>query len=98
MKLKVLRVAKQELQDATDWYAARRPGLDQKFLNSIDAAIQSIIAHPRTWPDAGFGTQKYGTTQFPYSIIYTCNDDEITIIAVAHTSRRPGYWRSRLKH
>jgi len=34
-------------------------------------------------------------TRFPYSLIYTESGDEIRILAVAHHSRRPGYWRGR---
>ena len=33
--------------------------------------------------------------RFPYSIIYTVVGDEIRILAVAHQSRHPGFWRSR---
>jgi hypothetical protein len=32
---------------------------------------------------------------FPFSIIYSVVNDEIRILAVAHQSRRPGYWRGR---
>ena len=34
--------------------------------------------------------------RFPYTIVYTEFAEEILIIAVAHTSREPGYWRRRL--
>jgi len=33
--------------------------------------------------------------RFPYSLIHTIADDEIRVLAVAHQSRRPGYWRQR---
>jgi hypothetical protein len=33
--------------------------------------------------------------RFPYSLIYTVIGDEVRILAVAHHSRRPGYWRGR---
>jgi hypothetical protein len=32
---------------------------------------------------------------FPYSLIYRIQGDEIRVIAVAHHSRRPGYWVGR---
>lgn len=35
------------------------------------------------------------TTRFPYALIHRTPPDEIVIVAVAHTSRRPGYWRDR---
>ncbi|HEX4953384.1 MAG TPA: hypothetical protein VF017_08330 [Thermoanaerobaculia bacterium] len=33
--------------------------------------------------------------RFPYSLFYTADSEEIRIFAVAHHSRRPGYWRHR---
>ncbi len=33
--------------------------------------------------------------RFPYVIIYEIVSDEIHILAVAHTKRRPGYWKNR---
>ena len=32
---------------------------------------------------------------FPYNIIYRVWQDYIYLVAVAHHSRRPGYWRKR---
>jgi hypothetical protein len=34
--------------------------------------------------------------RFPYTLMYTVNDDELFIVAVAHQSRRPTYWADRL--
>lgn len=34
---------------------------------------------------------------FPYHIVYFVQDDEPVVIAYAHQSRRPGYWRDRLE-
>jgi hypothetical protein len=33
--------------------------------------------------------------RFPFSLIYRVDRDTIAILAVAHHSRRPGYWRRR---
>jgi hypothetical protein len=33
--------------------------------------------------------------RFPYFVIYREWSDRLEIVAVAHQSRRPGYWRSR---
>jgi len=32
----------------------------------------------------------------PYLVVYAILSDQLVIIAVAHTSKRPGYWRRRL--
>jgi toxin ParE1/3/4 len=33
--------------------------------------------------------------RFPYTVLYRVKNDEIFVTAVAHHSRRPGYWRRR---
>jgi hypothetical protein len=35
--------------------------------------------------------------RFPYSIAYVLRDDELVILAVAHHSRGPRYWRRSLR-
>ena len=38
------------------------------------------------------------TKTFPFSVIYSVQGDTIFIIAVAHGSREPGYWKHRVPH
>jgi hypothetical protein len=33
--------------------------------------------------------------RFPYKIVYRERADDLYIVAIAHTSRRPGYWKDR---
>jgi hypothetical protein len=35
--------------------------------------------------------------RFPFSIVYSIQGDTLFVIAVAHASRRPGYWKRRTK-
>jgi hypothetical protein len=35
--------------------------------------------------------------RFPYDIVVRELSEEILVVAVAHHSRRPGYWRDRLR-
>jgi plasmid stabilization system protein ParE len=34
--------------------------------------------------------------RFPYSVLYSVENNEIVVLAIAHQSRKPGCWRDRL--
>lgn len=36
------------------------------------------------------------TNRFPYAIVYLEYRDEFLVVAIAHTSRKPGYWKNRM--
>ena len=35
--------------------------------------------------------------RFPFSVVYAATDELVYIMAVAHGSREPGYWRARVR-
>ena len=42
------------------------------------------------------GVQKFRLTQFPFSLLYINGADYLWVVAVAHGSRKPGYWKQRV--
>jgi hypothetical protein len=36
-----------------------------------------------------------GVSGFPFRVVYFVRDEFLTIVAVAPTKRRPGYWQDR---
>ena len=89
--------ASEELAEAVGWYELRRSALGRDFFDAIVRTIDLISTHPE------IGTERTGrlpnrelrVPRFPYRIVYRIREDDIYVIAVAHTSRRPGYWRGR---
>jgi toxin ParE1/3/4 len=53
---------------------------------------------PLVWPISQYDprTQRHLLSKFPYSIVYVVRDGDVTVAAVAHAKRRPGYWRERI--
>ncbi len=43
-----------------------------------------------------FGVRRVLARRFPYSVVYIELSDEIRVLAIAHGSKRPAYWRGRL--
>lgn len=88
--------SEQDLREAAEYYRERAgTRLSQALFSEFEHALQLLLQHPRLgalWLD---GKRRLVMKHFPYSIIYTVAGDGILILAVAHHSRRPGYWRKR---
>lgn len=86
-----------EIESASNWYADRSESANDAFLREIDHSLDVILEAPHRWPADFHQTRRYLCPNFPYAIIYVFEDDVVTVVAVAHSSRRPGYWRKRLQ-
>ena len=85
-----------EARAARRWYAERDSDVGVAFMVALDAAVELIAKTPNLWPMFEAGTRRYLVKNFPYSLIYRRLSRGIQIVAVMHSRRRPGYWRSRL--
>ncbi len=86
-----------DLRDAASFYREQAgTSLSQSFLAEFEQSVNVLLQHPRLGsPWRGRGRRRYLMKRFPYSLVYTISSQELRIIAVAHHSRRPGYWRER---
>jgi toxin ParE1/3/4 len=89
--------ASQDLAEAVRWYEQQRSGLGAELLGAVSAAVEQIRAHPEsgTPRPSRPGIRQVLVPRFPYSVVYQVRDGAVRVIAVAHTSRRPDYWRHR---
>jgi plasmid stabilization system protein ParE len=86
-----------EYDSAFDWYLERSPDAALRFDAEVDRALAQIISAPRRWAAGPYSTRRFLIRQFPFTLIYQERaSGEIQIVAVAHTSRKPGYWKQRL--
>jgi plasmid stabilization system protein ParE len=67
----------------------------KKETPTADSRLKLIAAFPEFWGSVGAGYRRKLLERYPYGIIYRIEGEEILIIALAHTSRRPAYWRGR---
>jgi len=93
--------AEAEFRDSIRWYEGQVAGLGDRLWFEIQAAINLIARYP----EIGEMVQRLRTHQtvrrlrlshFPFLLVYREFDEHVEVIALAHTSRRPKYWRSRL--
>ena len=80
-----------------DWYLERSPDAALKFDAEMDRALAQIAEAPRRWASAAHLTRRFLLRRFPFVLIYREQPPgSIQVVAVAHTSRKPGYWKQRL--
>lgn len=93
--------AEREMIRATMRYALDNPTVAIRFNEALARAVDGIAQAPRMYPLAddapdGFEVRNYPLHRFPYRCVYWISGERVIIIAIAHTSRRPGYWHDRL--
>jgi hypothetical protein len=63
----------------------------------VDAVLELIRAQPQLGRRGLHDTFSLRTRRFPFRFVYELQPDRTWIVAVAHLSRRPGYWARRLE-
>jgi Plasmid stabilisation system protein. len=84
-----------EFEDGALYYSEKQPGLELRFIASIEAAIQGILDRPVSHAVLDQGVRRCLAHVFPYAVLYTIEPEFILIVAVMHCHREPGYWRGR---
>ncbi len=96
MKVRLLAVARQELDDAVAWYNEQAAGLGREFLDEIDRAVRRVAAFPMSCPKIELGVRRCLLARFPYGLIFGVDGETLVVVAVAHLHREPRYWVDRL--
>ena len=92
MEIIISKVAKQEFEDAQQFYELQQAGLGLRFKNEIKLALLRIQQFPEAWPLEREEIHKYLIHKFPYKILYGIQENKILILAFAHQHRDPFYW------
>jgi plasmid stabilization system protein ParE len=88
--------AREDFRDAIRWYRAKNAIASVEFRTTVTGSIRAIAHAPQRWPKYLHGTRRFILRRFPFSVIYLDDPDLVTIVAVAHSKRRPGYWKGRV--
>jgi len=85
-----------EIESGDDWYLERSVDASAGIIAAISDAFDTISLAPGRWPKYLYGTRRLVLRRFPFSIIYLDDPDVVSIVVVAHSKRKPGYWKARL--
>jgi len=102
LKVRILRQAAEEAEAAAAWYEQERPGLGAEFFEAMEAALDVIEdgflpLSPMPGISGNQGAQRLILRRFPYDIVVVDRGDQRLVVAFAHHSRKPGYWRDRTR-
>jgi hypothetical protein len=85
-----------ELTEVARYYEAQQPGLGVEFLAEVNAAVVGLKRAPEIFAVRADGARRCPLHRFPHRLVYRIEGDVLRIYAIAHPSRRPGYWLERL--
>lgn len=96
MRVRLRARASRELREATEWYRERSEEVAERFAAEVRQALDHLERFPGTGafvpsvadPDV----RRLPVHNFPYHIVFIRLPDHISVIAIAHDRRRPGYW------
>jgi plasmid stabilization system protein ParE len=95
--VKLRKVAKRDLREATAWYAERDIAVARRFTDEVTRTLELIEEFPSTGapvpsvPDPEI--RRLPVHNFPYHVVFIELATRVSVLAVAHDRRRPGYWR-----
>jgi toxin ParE1/3/4 len=90
-------LAEQELLEAADFCKTRAVGLGNDFIREVEHMLAQIVASPEAGNILARTIRRWLVRRFPFAILYQAGAENLSMIALMHLRRRPGYWRRRLR-
>ena len=96
MRISLSDEAKADGWDAVGWYIDEGafPAVNA-FADELEHTLHLLRKFPEMGTPGTQGTRVLPLRSFPYSLVYRIHTPLIRVIAIAHHSRRPGYWAGR---
>jgi len=96
MRLEFHPEAELELIEAALHYELQVAGLGERLESEVRRATDLLLDHPEIGQLVDPDLRQFVLPHFPFTLIYSATSDVLRIEVVAHQSRLPGYWRSRI--
>lgn len=87
--------AEAEFVQAVVWYEEQQQGLGRRFLACVQDALNRTVIDPELYPFVDGDVRRCLTKTFPFGILFRAGRGQLTVLAVMHLHREPGYWKSR---
>jgi plasmid stabilization system protein ParE len=93
---RLLPPAEEEMTEAALFYELARSGFGDIFLDDIRHAIDTVRERPGLGERVEDEFHRVLARRFPFTVIYAIESHEIVVVAVAHQSRSPDFWKGRM--
>ena len=90
--------AELELYEAASRYESEVPELGLRFADEVERVIHLLLEHSELGSRLDDELRHFVLRKFPFSVVYAVTEDFVYIVAVAHGSREPEYWRLRVQN
>lgn len=87
--------ATEEIAKAITWYGARSDEAAAGFIETVESAVSTVLPDPNRFASYIYGTRSLRLKRYPFLVVFRTSETTVDVLAVAHTSRRPGYWKDR---
>ena len=95
MNVRLLSPALEEFNASCEFYAAESIMAAGRFIDEIESAIEEIGEYPIRYPVYKGEIRMKILKDFPFTLIYSIEENEVLILSVMHQSRLPDFWKSR---
>lgn len=95
-QIRIRPAAEADIDEACAWYAERNSSLGDAFMQCLDEAFSQLRRNPHAWQVVYKDARRALVKKFPYSIIFRIRGERVMVLAVAHASRDPKRWQTRL--
>lgn len=96
-RARFVAAARREFLAEVDYYNKEEPGLGARFSVAVEEATARAVAFPLAGSPYSKGTRRVFLRDFPFALVYRPAADGILVFALAHESRLPDFWQSRVQ-
>lgn len=95
MRVKILSIAEDDLEEGYRFYESQADGLGTYFLDTLYSDIDSL-AYFAGIHHIVLGYHRLLSKRFPFAVYYRVADDAVTVFAVLDCRRNPSWIRKKL--
>jgi len=95
MKLEFIPESESELTEIVEYYEDIESGLGLRFKGEVLTTLEWLCENAEKPRLRSSGYRRINLKVFPYYIAYVIRNRIVYIVAIAHTHRKPEFWKMR---